>query len=314
MTLYVEITNSASIHKLRSMIERLEALIRSNNPHGVFEIHMHSLQFADTISIFLFKSWIEQLHIMYPLVAFKGLYGTNHPNLAYFEKIGIFIVIEPSMKVAPEDIPTIANTEFQNYSSNKDMKASHFEPTAAQNVAELFLPCCDQNEALIDEIHSAINEALLNATDWAYERLELPKPEQNWWLTGICDKKEKNINILVYDQGSGLPHHFAKTRLVEVEKLATDLHLPAKPSDASVIEAAIEFGKQQYRPYIADGAGRGLRQMRELTEKFRVGKFLISSGYGVLQHEMVNGKLQRQEVTEQGFRIPGTLLCWLLEY
>ena len=264
--------------------------------------------------MFIFKSWVEQLHIKFPHVTYRGLYGAAHPNFSNFIDIGMLAVIEPATSVyKTSESENSKNIKFLNYSSNKDMKASHFEPTAAQNVAELFLPCCDNDESVTDRIHSSINEALLNATDWAYDGLSIPQSEQNWWLTGISNEELNRIIILVYDQGASLPYHFSNTRLKEVQQLTIDLGLSDNPSDKSILKAAIEFGKSEYRAYISDGAGRGLRQMRELTADFRVGKFLISSGYGILRHDMLNGVITTLEVREQEYKLPGTLIYWELE-
>ena len=296
------------------MIIRLESIIVANITNRVFEIHMHSIVFNDLITMFIFKSWVEQLHIKFPHVTYRGLYGAAHPNFSNFIDIGMLAVIEPATSVyKTSESENSKNIKFLNYSSNKDMKASHFEPTAAQNVAELFLPCCDNDESVTDRIHSSINEALLNATDWAYDGLSIPQSEQNWWLTGISNEELNRIIILVYDQGASLPYHFSNTRLKEVQQLTIDLGLSDNPSDKSILKAAIEFGKSEYRAYISDGAGRGLRQMRELTADFRVGKFLISSGYGILRHDMLNGVITTLEVREQEYKLPGTLIYWELE-
>lgn len=298
---------------VRVMLDKLELQINTYPLFNMFEFHMADVVFLERVSMFVFKAWVEQLHIKYPSKTFVGFYGSKHPNLSDFSRIGMFAVIEPRPMLDLDNIVHYDSTLFRNYTSNKDMKASHFEPQAAENIANLYLPCCIEKKGLLDKIHSALNEALLNATDWAYDEMNIPKNHQNWWLTGSCNVEKSEMNIMVYDHGSSLPRHFFKTRLQEVNKLKADLDISKDSSDADVINAAIQFGKDEYRSYIIDGAGRGLRQMKNLAAEFKVGKFLIRSGYGSYRRDMENGEFKNEGVEEQAFELPGTLLCWSLE-
>jgi len=90
--------------------------------------------------------------------------------------------------------------------------------------------------------YDGICEAILNVCNHAYDPrfYRLSQPHwigRRWWAAGGYDRPRKEITILVYDQGAGIPGTLPASKIWGAFRRA----LLGDPSDADVIDAALRY-------------------------------------------------------------------------
>jgi len=152
-------------------------------------------------------------------------------------------------------------------------------------------------------LYGAIQEAILNANKWAFEKVgnaDIPPViRKRWWFLASYNLKKRRFSFLVYDHGQGIPatmRRFAADWLRHFSPLHTF-------NDADAIEAAI---KKPHSTTKLDNRGRGLKEMRDLLEKFTKGTLRIISGTGEYVYHCDGSVDKRLYKTNIG----GTIVSW----
>ncbi|WP_211211107.1 hypothetical protein [Asticcacaulis biprosthecium] len=153
------------------------------------------------------------------------------------------------------------------------------------------------------KLYGAISEAITNVRQWAYKDIQYQVPKQvfdRWWFLASYNEDKKRFSILVFDHGQGIP---ATLRRLGWEVLKNFLH-SSLFSDADAIEAAFK------NPRSATGEknrGKGLREMRNLLDKFSKGTLRVVSGKGEYFYDCENGGVEKRLYKHD---IGGTLVAW----
>jgi hypothetical protein len=153
-------------------------------------------------------------------------------------------------------------------------------------------------------VYEALVEAINNCKGHAYpdQPMKLEPVERRWWSAGAFDVSDNTLNIVVYDQGVGIPKTLRKRPFIEaILKLC-----PPEQTDADVIAGAVEFGRSSVE---ASERGNGLARMFELVKELPKSYMRIVSGRGKVTFK-ASGKINR-EILSNPFT--GTLICWSLK-
>jgi hypothetical protein len=150
-------------------------------------------------------------------------------------------------------------------------------------------------------------EAILNACNHAYDpRFKLPGQlpwiGRRWWAAGGYDRRRKEITLVVYDQGAGIPGTLPGSKIWSSFRRT----IMGEPSDAETIAAALEY--RISRTGMA-GRGEGLAQLAYLVDHSEAGYLRILSGAGEIVY---NG----HETTRASHELPlgGTLIVWEIDH
>ncbi len=140
------------------------------------------------------------------------------------------------------------------------------------------------NKESREVLYEGLLEAMNNVTAHAYplkdRSASLPVLQGQWWAAGYWDSQRKEVGVLIYDQGVGIPatltnsHHSAL--LPGIRR-----RLGLGNSDPDCIRAAMEIGKSSSRK---DYRGRGMASLRHAVDRVDDGHLLILSGAGAYLH------------------------------
>lgn len=155
---------------------------------------------------------------------------------------------------------------------------------------------------------SGIGEAILNVSNHAYPEKNVLTPEKhrNWYLTGSFNPVTKQLNVVFFDQGIGIPAALPASGVWErVLKYIDNLGL-SNTSDATRIEGAVQQGRTSTGEA---GRGKGFPDMISYITERKQGKLKVYSKGGSYEFSFQNGveKSQKRNITHS---VDGTLIEW----
>ncbi|MCR5875156.1 hypothetical protein LRS10_13740 [Phenylobacterium sp. J426] len=150
-------------------------------------------------------------------------------------------------------------------------------------------------------LYGAIIEAMKNAGEHAYKL----KPQhqamgRRWWLSGALDLARKEVSILLFDQGVGIPATLEPDLKTYAESLASDLRI--HPSDSLMIEVATRSGQTSTGQA---GRGQGFASMRKFVDACDDGDLLVYSNFGLYSYSRAGSSR-----SDEGTSLGGTLIQW----
>lgn len=162
------------------------------------------------------------------------------------------------------------------------------------------------DEEARDTLYEGLLEAMNNVTSHAYpledRSASLPVLQGRWWAAGYWDNLRKEVGVLIYDQGVGIPATLPNSRhgtlLTEIRR-----RLGLGNSDPECIRAAMEIGTSSSR---SEHRGRGMASLRHAVGRVTDGHLLILSGAGVYLHT-ADG---REETSALRTSLGGTFIEW----
>ena len=154
-------------------------------------------------------------------------------------------------------------------------------------------------------LYSGLSEAMTNALQHAYPGGNTEKP---WFMTGGFDTMTRELKIVFYDQGIGIPKSLPKTHgMRKVPKFIAKFS--PNYNDASAIQAAVEMGKTSTGQ---ESRGKGLLDMQDFIKKRKSGYMSIMSLKGLYKYEQTgeNGDKNSPKTESLSHPILGTLIIW----
>lgn len=150
-------------------------------------------------------------------------------------------------------------------------------------------------------LQGAIVEAMKNAGEHAYK---FKPPHQafghRWWLSGSVNRASKEVSILLFDQGAGIPATLAPGLMDRVRSLANLEGII--PRDSHMIEIATKTGETSTGQA---GRGQGFYTMRKFVDDCDDGDLFVYSNAGHYMYAR-NGTSRGDEPLSLG----GTLIQW----
>jgi hypothetical protein len=214
-------------------------------------------------------------------MGFNNLMGIDEPDL-------------------PEDTGSV---EYIRYKTSNDVKG--------ELARELRLAIEAGSDALSPPIRRAmyggLTEAMTNVLHHAYPK-EIYQPIKymrgRWWMAGSIDRENKELMMLFYDQGVGIPVTVPRKHPAEIwGGILSDLRL--RPNDGNMIKAATMLGRTRTDQ---PNRGRGLQDVLEIVRICKRGELRILSNRGEYQF-LSNGS---ENIINHRRGIGGTLIQWRL--
>ena len=155
-------------------------------------------------------------------------------------------------------------------------------------------------------LNTGLTEAITNVTQHAYPESQ-GSDEKNWYLSGGFNRKTKELKIVFYDQGVGIPKSLPASEVWErvLEHLSV-FPLAERKKDEVLLRGAVELDRTSTK---ATDRGKGLQDMLEFVKQRRNGYLSILSRRGLYRFSMTDGESQ---VKSEHFENPilGTLIIW----
>ncbi len=129
-------------------------------------------------------------------------------------------------------------------------------------------------------LYEGLLEAMNNVTSHAYplkgRSTSLPVLQGQWWAAGYWDNQRKEVGVLMYDQGVGIPATLPSSRHGDL-LTGIQRRLGLGNTDPDRIRAAMEIGASSSRN---EHRGRGMASLRHAVGLVADGHLLILSGAG----------------------------------
>lgn len=157
-------------------------------------------------------------------------------------------------------------------------------------------------------LHSGLTEAITNVTHHAYpSRYAFSDNSKNWYLSGSYSRDSKELKIVFYDQGIGIPKSLPASQVWErILSLLSVLPIADRKKDEVLLKAAV----QASRTSTGDSdRGRGLQDLLVFIRKRGSGYLSILSSRGLYKF-MVNNGNESAKTEHFNNKIQGTLIIW----
>lgn len=160
-------------------------------------------------------------------------------------------------------------------------------------------------------MHSGLTEAITNVSHHAYPDSEgYSTEDKNWYLTGSYNNETKELKIVFYDQGIGIPKSLPASEVWEkVLSVLSRLPVVERKRDEVLLKAAVELERTSTKE---SDRGKGLQDLLEFIRQRKNGYLSILSLKGLFKYSMSDGK---EEIKTEHFDKPvsGTLIIWSAE-
>lgn len=213
--------------------------------------------------------------------------------------MGLFDLVDVINPVHQAPVDTVE--KFIRIRSGQEVNLEKALENIEQQVSKIAI-ALNQEPSLYD----GIAEAVTNVTQWAYgeEKNEYDVLYKRWWFFCSYNVNTGRITIMVYDHGQGIPNTLPTSKWRERMNKWADERGIIEYTDDKIIEAAMKFPRsasgEKYR-------AKGLKQMKNILERFDEGTLMVLSNRGEYQVNCNNDK----EITRLNkHSIGGTLIAW----
>lgn len=157
-------------------------------------------------------------------------------------------------------------------------------------------------------LNSGLHEAITNVSHHAYpDSLGCKIIDRNWYLTGSYNKVKKQLKIVFYDQGIGIPRSLPASKFGEkVLKSFSLIPYLDRFKDEVLLKAAVEADRTRT---LESDRGKGLPDLLDFIKERGEGYLSIMSQKALYKYSMINGQ---EMVKSESFKFPiqGTLIIW----
>lgn len=157
-------------------------------------------------------------------------------------------------------------------------------------------------------LRGGLDEAVTNVSHHAYPgRGAVSEEHKNWYLTGSYNGSTKELKIVFYDQGIGIPKSLPASKIWErALEVLSKFPIAERKRDEVLLKAAVELDRTSTQK---SDRGKGLQDMLEFIRQRGEGYLSILSLKGLYKYSVRNGK---EIVKTEHFDHPicGTLIIW----
>lgn len=162
-------------------------------------------------------------------------------------------------------------------------------------------------------LYTGLSEAITNVSQHAYPNNDSVNDiDKNWYLTGSFDQSTRELKIVFYDQGVGIPTTLPASKLKEsiiefLSKLLSDRFTSLdKIKHSTMLEAAVQAERTCTSE---EDRGKGLQDLLQFIDQRKEGYLSILSLKGLYKYNIdsngCNTKTDSFDVP-----MPGTLIIW----
>lgn len=165
----------------------------------------------------------------------------------------------------------------------------------------------------IDKWHflsSGLSEAITNVTHHAYPPgCSIADEDKTWYMGGSYNKNTKELRIVFYDQGVGIPASLPASQIWErVLEFFSRFSITGadRKKDAVLLRAAVEYERTST---MKSDRGKGLQDLLIFVKQRKNGYLSILSQKGLFKFAVVNGN-ESTKIESFKHSIEGTLIIW----
>lgn len=230
----------------------------------------------------------------------SGYYPRNAQIYRQLREIGFFRLLEIVDNHVPEEDEEHSGKYVLPFFTDAIVTADR-SALFIDLLSDLIQGAVEMDDRSKRYLQGAIIEAMKNAGEHAYKlRPSLPALGHRWWLTGAVDKESREVSILLFDQGVGIPATLQPDLLDVIESLSRAQGF--QPRDSLMIEVATRPGNTS--TYQA-GRGKGFKTMRKFVDDCDDGDLFVYSNHGHYIYAR-SGTARGDEPLSLG----GTLIQW----
>jgi anti-sigma regulatory factor (Ser/Thr protein kinase) len=156
------------------------------------------------------------------------------------------------------------------------------------------------------KLYRGLTEAMTNVVHHAYPgeiSSGVPRLRNRWWLVGHIDKKQRELMVMFFDQGVGIPATLPLRYPDEyINTILAGLRL-SDPNDGHLIRAAMRIKRSQT---LESHRGRGLNDFRAFIDQCGGGSLRIISRRGLYAYTADRNETSAALKTNLG----GTFIEW----
>jgi len=306
---------------LRGVVSQMYQYFESN-PKGTFVLNFHVMQFRNIAVLLMFRAWLQRVLERNQNATLIGNYGENESWISLYRRFGFFKIAPPKK---PITIGKKDNGIQVKFACETDLRNEvNPEPELAYEVCQFIGTAQNSDIARQNILGAAINEAIHNIKNWAYDEYHSVSGCR-WWVAAVFNVNDRSLNVIVYDMGVGIPQRFKERRLDKLGLMSSVLELGVDSTENQILLAAMKLQAENARQLLPDGRCRGLQQMRTMTANFSPGSFNVYSGASQYHMLCLGGRIRRcsaipppslsNEARYENFTInvPGTLVSWTLK-
>jgi len=157
-------------------------------------------------------------------------------------------------------------------------------------------------------LHGGLTEAITNVSHHAYpDHKGYSARDKNWYLTGSFDEASKDLKIVFYDQGIGIPRSLPASAIWErALDILSKFPIAERKRDEVLLRAAVEIDRTSTGK---SDRGKGLQDLLEFIRQRKNGYLSILSMNGLFKFSMNDGE---ESIKTEHFENPicGTLIIW----
>ena len=159
-------------------------------------------------------------------------------------------------------------------------------------------------------LSSGLSEAITNVTHHAFPpNYKVGEEDKNWYMGGSYDTVSRDLRIVFFDQGIGIPKSLPASKVWEqILSFFAKLNIPFidRRKDAVLLRAAVEYERTSTNK---SDRGKGLQDFLDFINERNNGYLSILSQKGLFKYTMTNGKA-RSKIESFKNPIRGTLIIW----
>lgn len=263
-----------------------------------YSIQLRNLKTLSVRAAVVFTAEMDRLQRLgESRLAYGGKIDEDDGPISVLRQLGFFEFLGISSKSDSEPkgralIPILSGLKCE------ERKFVHFEASVKQ--------ICSEYRTLA-VVHEGMAEAMLNVVHHAYMpeiSLKYPTAGKRWWATACHNPGEREIKILIFDQGHGIANTLPTSGFKElVLSSVSELTRGAISDDALLLEAALAYARSRTNQV---GRGKGFRNITKPVEELNGATLRILSG----RAEVTYIEKDVIETKSHPHHIGGTLIEW----
>lgn len=165
-----------------------------------------------------------------------------------------------------------------------------------------FEEVCGLHPLASKRLYGALIECMDNVKGHAYPEFPGTRPDLSgeWWLCGFADPVRRQIAIVFYDLGEGIPTTIKRKRSIRIRSYLNF-------TDSRILKRAVEVGlssKDSHR------RGTGLPSLRQFVDFAPNGFLRVMSGRGDIKYTRTSKKITSRDLKTP---LQGSLIVWTIQ-
>lgn len=233
--------------------------------------------------------------------AVSGYYPSDPEIYRQLQEIGFFRLLEIKDQLPPNHAADGSRTRIVLPFLTDAVVTAERSAWFIDQLAALIQDAVPMDDRSKRYLQGAVVEAMKNAGEHAYKlRPEFQALGHRWWLTAAFDLEKREVAILLFDQGVGIPATLEPDLLDKMESLSKAEGLA--PRASLMIEIATRPGESSTGQ---SGRGQGFKTMRKFIDFCDDGDLIVYSNTGNYLYAR-NGTAR----DDRSLSLGGTLIQW----